>query len=241
MNRTDEFIQYTKSFKSAEKFDGKKLEENKRNTENGDKPFYDELTDKLDDLSHVNPTSYTGILRLERDFNSLWSNTTNLFKKIQLESNGDEMAHFEGIKSILQVKLSNLSENIQEKKKRFINKNIVLEPEKPTIYLKTKRNDIMEKKNKEILETESAFDQVLKLTQKNLLEIKHIQNQISGHLVTQNENIEEIYKKNKSTFSNIKGSNKLLGKSKEKRRFMRRLTYIWLLCLSFLLIFLHFN
>ncbi|KRH91898.1 SNARE protein Syntaxin 18/UFE1, partial [Pseudoloma neurophilia] len=208
-----------------------------------DKPeskFYDDITRKIDNFD-LTTTSYTEILRKEREFSTLWTQTLQFFAKIELDASSDQQNFFDGVRAIIQLKLDDKNEIIQQKKRRFINKNIELEPEKPKIVLKTQNNQNLDKKNKQILQQDNKFEQQLEKTKKYLLDIKQIQNRISSNLISQTESIEQIYRKSKNTHVNVKGTNKLLKTNKEKKRLLRRILFIWLLCLSFLMLFLHFS
>lgn len=202
--------------------------------------FYDDITEKIDNFN-TTTTSYTEMLKKEKEFSTLWTQTLQLFSKIELETNKDQRNFFDGIRAIIQLKLDNKNELIQQKKKRFINKNIELEPERPQIVLNTQKNSHFEAKNKQILKQDNKFDQAIERTKKYLLDIKQLQNQISSNLISQTESIDQIYQKSKQTHGNVKGTNKLLKKNKEKKRLMRRILVVWLLSLAFMMLYLHIS
>lgn len=231
MNRTGEYLNFVK------KYGGNIVENDSKDSE---KMFYDDIYNKIK-MFNIEVSSYTDILKKEQEFNELSNKTINLFKMIDLEINNDVKNHFEGIKNIILMELNEKNEKIQTKKRRFINKNIHLEPEKPFVYLNANQNKKLDKENQIIIKETQSLDFHMQQTQKSLQEIKQIQNQINLHLNVQNESIEQIYRRSKSTQTNIKDGNKYLKMGKEKKRLMRRAIFVWLLCLSFIILFLHFN
>ncbi|ELQ76477.1 SNARE protein Syntaxin 18/UFE1 [Trachipleistophora hominis] len=241
MNRTGEYVNFIRT--SA--YDGSSAKNRKEENvhaqqEGNQKNFYDCVYQKIQDFN-TNVATYTSLLKKEQEFNKLQRETVDLFKVIDLESNNDLKMHFEGIKKIIMTKLADKSADIQAKKRRFINKNIHLEPEKPFVYLNAHHDKNLEMENKMIMKETHSLDYQMKQTRKSLQEIKHIQDQISLNLNVQNESIDQIFNKSKSINENVKGGNKYLKMGKEKKRLLRRALFIWLLCISFILVFLHWN
>lgn len=241
MNRTGEYLNFTRT----SSYDGSDTKNRYDEREQGDKDseqknFYDSVYQNIQNFN-TNVATYTSLLKKEQEFNKLQRETIDLFKMIELESNNDLKMHFEGIKKIIMTKLADKNAEIQSKKRRFINKNIHLEPEKPFVYLNAHQDRNLEMENKMIMKETQSLDYQMKQTRKSLQEIKHIQDQINLNLNVQNESIDQIFNKSKSISENVKGGNKYLKMGKEKRRLIRRALFIWLLCISFILLFLHWH
>lgn len=237
MNRTAEFLNFAKENGAEE---SKVKNRTKEDASEKEETFYDKIYRKVLNFN-VDVNTYTNFLKKEVEFNKLQKETVDLFKVVELESNDDLKMHFDGIKKIILTKLSDKKEEIEIKKKRFINKNIHLEPEKPFVYLTAHQDKKLEYENKMIMKETQSFDYQMKKTKKSLQDIKQIQDQISIHLNVQGETIDQIFNKSKNIGTQVKGANKFLKMGKERKRVMRRVLFIWLMCISFILLFLHLN
>lgn len=206
----------------------------------GDKMFYDVLCNKIANFN-VSTNNYNGLLKREHEFFTLQKETTELFKIVELESNTDMRKHFDGIKKIILLRLADKHAEIQAKKRRFINKNIHLEPERPFVYLKAEGSRQLERENEMIMKETQSVDYRLRQTRKSLQEIKEIQYLINLNLSAQNETIDQIFSTSQNIGQNVRGSNRYLKLGKDRRRLLRRALFVWLLCISFVLMFLHIN
>lgn len=186
------------------------------------------LTTKLDRTN-----SYKNILSLEEDIASLEAKTNNILDSIELNGSTDMQMHFQGIKQILNSKLLKLSKKLTRNKSEANFSGIELEPEKPKNFKNTNQNMVLEQENRNIMQNQS-YDQA----KKQLLKIEQIQKTINEHLVLQDERIDDVCKLTGQTseiYSKISE-----GEDFSSGSFFRRAGSILLLCLSFVLLFLHF-
>lgn len=157
-----------------------------------------------------------------------------ILDSIDLKGEKDLNIHFNGIKQILNTRLLNLSKKIYQKKNNINNVGLELEPEKPVSFKQVvDTNQLFEQENKQIIQNQ-GYEQ----TKMKLLKIDQIQKAIQEHLIVQDERIDKICKITGETGEIY---NKIAeGEDFSSGSFFRRAANILLLCLSFILLFLHF-
>lgn len=201
------------------------------------KRFYDEILEKIEKFE-ISSLNYSTILKNEEKFLNLVKKLENLFLKIKIDNKNLKL-HFDGIKENIEIKIYDKLEMIKKNKKKFLNKNLILEAEKPKIILENQiyeKNFEFKNENKKILK-----DKKIEKFKQNLEEIQILQKKIKFNLICQNESIENIYLKSKNIKKDLNLGNKMLRLSKDKKRLFRRFLHVWLLCLAFLLLFVHFD
>ncbi|TBU00633.1 hypothetical protein CWI39_1623p0010 [Hamiltosporidium magnivora] len=234
MNRTQDFLSLIDLEKNIE------IKKNKK------EKFYDSFLKDINILQNKIKKSgrYEEILILDEAYTSLSHKISGLFQVIEIDTSLNEGLHFEGIKKILNNKLQSVQMLLQEKKSTFLSTTITdLEPEKPIIYKRiedTSQLFLMEEENKKIMESLTTVDYSLKKTRKRIMDIQSIQDIIGLHLYAQDERIDCIIDTTSDTKKNVIGSKSFLDKNKAMGKAIRRIVFIILLCLSFVLLFLHF-
>ncbi|KAM0687767.1 hypothetical protein COBT_000986 [Conglomerata obtusa] len=204
--------------------------------------FYDTL---VKNLNHLKKTlkkhhKYVDILVIEEKYQKILKEARSIFLTISIDTNQDEELHFEGIKVIINLKLNRLEKALKIAKNECMKIKIELEPELSKQYQKENRNDEqfniqLEEENKKILQ--KYVDTSIQATRKRVVEIQEIQNLIGLHIEAQDERIDNISVDTKKAKEHIKGSKKYIGKG--NGRLARRILFLFILCLSFVLCFLH--
>ncbi|KAM0679248.1 hypothetical protein BDAP_000115 [Binucleata daphniae] len=203
--------------------------------------FYNSLYNNLENMrnSLKKKKKYVDVLVLEEKYTKLLAEMQLLFKAISIESNNDEKLHFEGVKAILNLKLNQTNKLIKIAKKESMKLKIELEPEmyKPVKKENHETNLQMEEENKKILQ--KYADTSIQATRRRVVEIQEIQNLIGMHIEAQDERIDNVKVDTKKAQEHIKLSKKYVGKG--QGRIIRRFLSIFILCLSFVLLFLYFH
>ena len=146
------------------------------------------------------------------------------------------MANFEGICSILKKKMVDVSKEIALAKNKISNNFVELEPVRPEKFEKNDRKEcenlLFEQENKRILQTTQY-----EVTKQRLLKIEVVQRAIQENLLIQDERIDCILTSNSSTasiYENLLGNEDFYSGS-----FIKRTSFTILMCLTFVLLFLH--
>lgn len=222
MDRTQEFMSF---------LDLKSLESD----EHPQNRFYHDLFLDIKSLKEraESARSYKSMLIIEDEATKLEQKILSILGSIDLNSSEDLTSHFEGIKQILSSQLLKLKRFLTKKKIASQNLAVELEPEKPKSYKQSNKSEMLEQENKKIIE-----NQDYELTKMKLLKIEQVQKAINEHLLVQDERIDSVCA---ITGSTSKIYEKLSeGEDFSSGSFFRRASTILLLCLSFVLIFLHF-
>lgn len=202
--------------------------------------FYDTINMKIEDVDKklTRSLSYKDLLVVEEHLSALLLDTQQTLDSISLEGSDDLVLHFEGIKRIIQMKFLNVDRKLKKLKDSKIGMNIDLEPERPQMYREINNISVMEEENRRLVEGYSV--EGYRLTRKRLLEVEALQDTIYQHLTLQDERIDDIVDLTSRAGKHIVGSNDTLEKIGETSRFIRRFLFILLLCLTFILLFLHY-
>lgn len=201
--------------------------------------FYDTINNKLEDVDKrlVGSLPYKDMLVLEEQFSALAADTQNTLDSISVEGSSDLVLHFEGVKRIIQMKFQNVERKLRRFKDSKIGMSVDLDPERPQRYREVGEVSMMEEENRRLVE---GYDvEGYRLTRKRLLEVEALQDTIFQHLTLQDERIDDIVDLTSRAGRCVAGSNEALAKAGESGRFFRRFLFILLLCLSFILLFLH--
>lgn len=180
--------------------------------------------------------SYSQILALERNFNALVKESTELLNAIEMEGSCDETTHFEGIKQIIKLKVADIAIRIQKKKQNMISYSASLEPEKPILFAR-EGQPVFEEENQRLVERFRSRSTELSTTRKQLIEIESIQDLIKIHLTEQDERIDSIVSSTKSAKKSLTHSNTYFSKGRSAGSLTRRILFVFTLCASFVLAF----
>lgn len=180
--------------------------------------------------------TYKGVLLIEQSMFEL--NKDPVFI-VELEGTPSEIEHFKGVQEILKRKLRNIFLQAGEKKKGLLEEKVTdLAPERPTKTVELEQhNSILQEENSELLAKFTSAE--IQTTRRRLIEIEKLQDAIKTELELQNERIDLI---SRST----KDAGKTLGKANQQidgnnRRLMRRVLFLFIICLSFVLAIAHFH
>eukprot|EP00866_Antonospora_locustae_P000436 jgi/Antlo1/436/1766 len=203
--------------------------------------FFDSIVGKMDTIARTlsDKRSYSQTLVSERELGLLAKESSTLLDMIEVEGTDDEVVHFRGIKDIINMKIASLALKIQQKKQSFITYSANLEPERPVVFAQNTL-PVFEEENKKLVERFKAETSELTIARRRLLEIEALQDLINIHLCEQNERIDTIALSAKSAKQNINRSNVYFKKNRHAGRLMRRVLFIFLLCISFVLLTTHF-
>lgn len=227
MNRTEEYLQHIDKTKQI-------------HLAPAAESFYDAINRRVEETRSKtkSPLSYREILKLEEEFAGLVLETHQTLDAISIEGSDDLVLHFEGIKRIIQMKLQAIEKGLKALKDSRMGMSADLEPERPPVFKRVEEVQMMEEENKRLVEGYAV--EGYRLTRKRLLEVEALQDTIFQHLTLQDERIDDIIDITSRAGKCISGSNDTLGKIGESGRFLRRFLFILLLCLSFILLFLHY-
>lgn len=222
MDRTKEFFSFVDMGGQAKK-DGNK------------ESFYNTLNNGILEISEkLSKTgSFRAILGLEEDFCGLQRKTSAILDSTKIEGPGDLAMHYEGIKYILNARLLEVSRKIRKAKTRVSILDSELAPERPESFRRVNTSLVLEQENHRI-----TADQDYEVARQRLLKIEAVQKAINENLMIQDERIDNICTTTGSTgmiYDKIAGDD-----SFDSGSFVRRAVFIVLLCLSFVLLFLHF-
>lgn len=228
MDRTEEYRRYLGAGSAA---DSHPYEER----------FFDSIVGRMDAIAGAlkDKRSYGQVLASERELGMLARESSTLLDMIEVEGADDEVLHFRGIKDIINLKMASLALKIQQKKQSFITYSANLEPERPAVFAQSTL-PVFEEENKKLVERFKAETSELTIARRRLLEIEALQDLINIHLCEQNERIDTIALSARSAKQNINRSNAYFMKSRHAGRLMRRVLFIFLLCISFVLLNTHF-
>lgn len=203
--------------------------------------FFDSIVGKMDAIAGTlkDKRSYSQVLASERELGLLARESSALLGMIEVEGADDEVLHFRGIKDIINLKMASLALKIQQKKQSFITYSANLAPERPAVFAQNTL-PVFEEENKKLVERFKAETSELTIARRRLLEIEALQDLINIHLCEQNERIDTIALSTRSAKQNINRSNAYFMKSRHAGRLMRRVLFIFLLCISFVLLTTHF-
>ncbi|KAL0265872.1 UNVERIFIED_CONTAM: hypothetical protein PYX00_011589 [Menopon gallinae] len=203
--------------------------------------FFDTIVGKMNTIADTlgEKRSYSQVLVSERDLGLLARESSELLGMIEIEGTADEVAHFRGIKEIISLRMASLALKIQQKKQSFITYTANLEPERPVVFTQNTL-PVFEEENRRLVERFRSETSELTVARRRLLEIEALQDLISLHLCEQNERIDTIALSAKSAKQNINKSNTYFMKNRHTGRLMRRVLFIFLLCISFVLLTTYF-
>lgn len=227
MNRTTEYLKYID-----------------RKTQipytSGSESFCDTINSKIEKIEARlrKSLSYREILKVEEEFSILSLETQQTLDIISVEGSSDLVLHFEGIKRIIPMKLQGVEKRLRALKDSKIGTNIDLEPERPQVFRNVEEVQVMEEENKKLVEGYNM--EGYRLTRRRLLEVEALQDTIFQHLILQDERIDNIIDLTSKAGTYVSGGNEALGRITNSGRFLRRFLFILLLCLSFVLLFLHY-
>ncbi|WUR04804.1 T-snare coiled-coil -like proteiny domain-containing protein [Vairimorpha necatrix] len=228
MNRYNEYLNFLRSSNNI----------SSHNTISYKTLFYDTLRDEIMKINKniTNTLNYKSILSLEKSLSQVTENTHQTLEVIDLEGNPDEVVHYEGIKQIIKELIIKTKQKLEKEKRKKTSYKIELEPIKHITSNNVSNLDLQVEKN------EIMGDQVerFSVTRQRLLEIESIQENISEQLILQDENIDDVIEKTKDIYETVKNNKKYFEREEGGGRFMTRFLTILYLCLTFILIFLHF-
>lgn len=202
--------------------------------------FYDTLYKKLhrlqQSLDHYK--KYVDILIVEEKYSKVVQEIHDIFQIIDIEMNKDEARHFEGIKYILNLKVNILDKLIKQSKLDSGRVKVELEPEVPenTRHTHTVANRHIEQEHAKLVE--KFVNASVQSTRQRVLEIQEIQDLIGMHVTAQSERIELLCATTKDAGDNVKKSGDYV--LKDNGRYARRLLFLILISMSFVLLFIHF-
>lgn len=197
--------------------------------------FYEEIYCGVQEIAFKasKAASYKTLLLLDNELNAVMKKCTELFQSVSLDGPDDLKQHFEGVKFIVNRGILNASKRLAVEKKKAMSIEVELEPQKPESFKKIADNEIYEQETRRIVESTQY-----EATRQRLLKIEEVQKAIQENLLLQDERIDGICISHVETtkiYGEIKGSDFLY-----KGSFFRRAAFTIILCLSFVLLFVHF-
>jgi syntaxin 18 len=201
--------------------------------------FYEELYRQLLEMSQkaAVPSSHKALLLLDKELLDFIKKSTVLLESIQIKGHPDIQANFEGIKFIINSKMAKVSKEIGMAKDRIMNAAVDLAPERPQYtnknVIESENSLLYEQENKAILETTQY-----EATKQRLIKIEAVQRAIQENLLIQDERIDCVCISNASTsslYETLLGDEDFYNGS-----FMKRSAFTILICLIFVLLFLHY-
>lgn len=188
------------------------------------------VTNKL-----ANATTYRAVFSAEEEFAQLQKDITGILSAIELAGPADLQHHYAGIKAILAQKLVATGKLLQNTKNKINAVDLDIAPERPTRFRETTHqtgSQLLERENKRI-----TTNQEYEVAQAHLHRIESVQKAINENLVLQEERIDSICTTTGQTTEVYKNLSE--GDDFEAGSFLRRALLIILLCLSFVLLFIH--
>ncbi|KAM0672606.1 hypothetical protein CWI42_031170 [Ordospora colligata] len=227
MDRTDEYIKHIDTGAQVP-------------LQSSEKTFYDAIITKIELINKrlTKSLSYKELLAVEEQFSSLSSESQHTIDSISLQGSDDLILHFEGIKKIIRMKLKTLESRISKLKDKKMSVPVDLNPERPQTFKKIDQVQIMEEENKRLVEKYNV--EGYRLTRQRLLEVEALQDTIFEHLTLQDERIDGIVDIASRAGNCVSKGNNVLDKVGESGKLFRRFMFILLLCMSFILAFLHY-
>jgi len=227
MDRTDEYLKHIDTSSQVP-------------LQSSEKTFYDAIITKIEHISKrlAKSLSYKELLAVEEQFLSLASESQQTIDSISLQGSNDLVLHFEGIKKIICMNLKALEDRIAKLKDKKMGMSVDLDPERPQTFKQIDQVQAMEEENKRLVEKYSI--EGYRLTRQRLLEVEALQDTIFQHLVLQDERIDGIVDIASRAGKCVSKGNDALDRVGESGKLFRRLLFILLLCMSFILVFLHY-
>lgn len=222
MDRTDEFLSLLKNDLSQK---DKPFQKHK---------FYEEIFYNLKDLEYKisRTNNYKSLLIIDRELGELIRKSTNLLDSMKISKDSKDLElHFEGIKVIINRKIFEVSKKLNEMKNNST--KIELEPQRPISFKKVVENQFLEQESKNIVES-AQYEE----TRQRLLKIETVQKAIHENLLLQDERIDNICISQSSTgeiYEKLKDDTTITNGS-----IFKRAAFTIILCLSFVIVFLHF-
>lgn len=221
MDRTPEFLEYVK-------------EPIKQSTSQ-EQPFYYEILERVSAISSQlkGMSNIKTLLRVEEAFLREQRRTLEILDAVRITQGACLAQHYEGIKYIVNQRMLALSKQIRSAKMNCGTNEQFLTPEKPQHFRKSSLNMQLELENRKIIQKEEY-----EVAKQHLASIETYQRMIHENLVIQDERIDSISGfacETKTIYNELNRDDD--GGSGS---FMRRMTLNMILCLSFVLIFLHF-
>lgn len=197
--------------------------------------FYHTIHKKLDkiDTSLDETSRYIDVLVQEEKYIKILHEIKDLFQILEMDMNKDESMVYDGIKAILNIKLNILKNKIKTKKTSSGRVKIELEPEVPQFYAQSSHDSLLQKEHEKILEKVDTFQS----TRQRVLDIQQIQDLIGVHIEAQNERIDMIQVDTHKATENIKNTQGYVNNDGGK--VLRRFLFVFILCMTFVLCFLH--
>jgi syntaxin 18 len=199
------------------------------------KRFYETFDENIAGLTAraSKASSFRAALALETEFMNLQKQISSIFEATRVEGSADIVAHYEGVKQILNMRLLQLSHSIGDAKGRACGHDVELAPERPASFRNVCSDVVLEQENRRIVE-----HQEYEVVRQRLQKIDAVQKAINESLVIQDERIDSICNVTGSTgeiYGLLAGDDGF-----DSGSIMRRAVFVILLCLSFVLLFLHF-
>jgi syntaxin 18 len=197
--------------------------------------FYDEIYSNIQDIGYnaSKASNYKILLGLEKELNGLIMKSTGLLDSMAMTGSEDLKIHFEGIKVIINRKIVETSKYLEARKTKLSNVEIELEPQRPTSFKKISENQLLEQESRNIVESMQY-----EATRQRLLKIEAVQKAINENLLLQDERIDSVCASNSTTgdiYNKLSNNTSITNGSVFKRA-----AFTIILCLSFVLIFVHF-
>jgi syntaxin 18 len=202
--------------------------------------FYDEINNRIEALGRriTKALSYKELLVREEEFAALASGAQETLHHIAVEGSNDLVLHFDGVKKIIQMKLQEMERRLSKSKESKMGLQIELEPEKPQTFRDVGEAALLQEENRRLVEEHTL--EGYRLTRRRLLEVEVLQETIFQHLTLQDERIDDVVDLTSRAGKIIHSTADTLNSGRDSGRFVRRLLFIMLLCLSFTLLFLHY-
>ncbi len=204
------------------------------------KPFYVALYDQIEEFKAKieKISSYKKVLQMEEETLQLQNNVNKVLNIINVTGSKDLITHYQGIKLIINKSLIGVNRKIQDKKNNLSGYDSELFCEKAVVgnknnNFKNYSNQLMEMENKQIVHN-TTYEK----TKQQLKKIEEVQLAINENLILQDERIDcicEATGKTTDIYKNLNCDDFIDGGS-----FFRRFLFIILVCLSIVLLFLHF-
>ncbi|KAM0681401.1 hypothetical protein GINT2_000603 [Glugoides intestinalis] len=197
--------------------------------------FYEQMYMDLQDISSkaARSTSYKTLLLLDNELNVFVKKCTDLFDNVSISGSEDMQAHFEGVKYIVNREILETSKELAASKKKAMNVEVELEPQKPQSFRKVTDNQLYEQETKRIVESAQY-----EITRQRIQKIEAVQKAIQENLLLQDERIDNISMTHTET---TKVYDKLSTDDvSHNGSFFRRTAFTIIMCLSFVLLFVHF-
>lgn len=186
------------------------------------------------------------VLALEDEFYKLEKHVGLILGAVEVAAAEDIVRHYDGVKQILSGRIARLARTIRETKNRISSAGVDLDPERPQSFghasagserpqsfRRAGTSQVLEQENRQITE-----HQGYEMARSRLQKIETVQKAINENLVMQDERIDSI--------CTVSGGTRVIydkmaaGDDFDSGSFIRRFVFIVLMCLSFVLLFLHF-